>query len=165
MSANGYSLSQKSKFYHALDSYVFEYINQGGSKDNIKIEINYMLRCHVIDPLKKKVSLPWDDVTLDVLTVDGTEILAAKTVALLSRAAARDLYDMHNVAKNDLLSKLDPDLYRKCVVFYSAIGAEHPPKDFYYESFEHISQMQIKRIYIRFCGRVKNLIWTLQNQR
>ena len=44
MSANGYALSTKSKNYHALDSFVYEYINCGGVKDNIKIEINYMLR-------------------------------------------------------------------------------------------------------------------------
>jgi predicted nucleotidyltransferase component of viral defense system len=147
MTANGYALSAKSKFYHALYSYVYEYTNHGGSKDNIKIEINYMLRCHVIAPSRKEVHLPWDDSdsTFTVLTLDKTEILAAKTVALLSRAAARDLYDMHNVAKNDLFSQINTDLYRKCVVFYSAIGAEHPPRDFSFESFAHISQMQIKK--------------------
>ena len=48
MTANGYTLSPKSKNYHALDSYVYEYVNCGGVKDNIKIEINYMLRCHVL---------------------------------------------------------------------------------------------------------------------
>ena len=44
MSANGYELSGKSKQHHALDSFVFEYQNAGGMKDNIKIEINYMIR-------------------------------------------------------------------------------------------------------------------------
>ena len=48
MNANGYTLSPKSKNYHALDSFVYEYVNCGGVKDNIKIEINYMLRCHVL---------------------------------------------------------------------------------------------------------------------
>ena len=37
MTANGYTLSPKSKNYHALDSYVYEYVNCGGVKDNIKI--------------------------------------------------------------------------------------------------------------------------------
>ena len=48
MMANGYVLSAKSKNYHALDSFVYEYVNCGGVKDNLKIEINYMLRCHVL---------------------------------------------------------------------------------------------------------------------
>ena len=40
MAANGYSLSPKSKNYHALDSFVYDYVNAGGMKDNLKIEIN-----------------------------------------------------------------------------------------------------------------------------
>lgn len=31
MTANGYTLSLKSKTYHALDSFVYEYVNAGGS--------------------------------------------------------------------------------------------------------------------------------------
>ena len=48
MSANGYYLSPKSKFSHALDSFVFTYTNCGGVKDNIKVEINYSLRAHIL---------------------------------------------------------------------------------------------------------------------
>lgn len=36
MMANGYILSPKSKNYHALDSFVYEYLNAGGVKDNLK---------------------------------------------------------------------------------------------------------------------------------
>lgn len=32
-----------------LDSFVYEYVNCGGVKDNLKIEINYMLRCNVFE--------------------------------------------------------------------------------------------------------------------
>ena len=59
MTAAGYHLSQKSKTYHALDSFVYEYQNAGGMKDNLKIEINYMLRCHVLAPVRRTVNLPW----------------------------------------------------------------------------------------------------------
>ena len=37
-----YSLSPQSKRYFALDSAVFQYINNVGNRDNIKIEINYL---------------------------------------------------------------------------------------------------------------------------
>lgn len=40
MTANGYNLSQRSRSYHALDSFVYEYVNCGGVRDNLKIEIN-----------------------------------------------------------------------------------------------------------------------------
>ena len=54
MTANEYSLSLKSKLYHALDSFVYEYKNAGGMKDNIKIEINYMLRSHVLQIAQRR---------------------------------------------------------------------------------------------------------------
>lgn len=61
MTASGYVLSQKSKQYHALDSFVYEYVNAGGMKDNLKIEINYMLRCHVFPVSRRTVGLPWKE--------------------------------------------------------------------------------------------------------
>ena len=33
----GYSLSDASKSYFALESYVFQYLNNGGNRDNIKV--------------------------------------------------------------------------------------------------------------------------------
>ena len=44
MEAGGYRLSPKSKNHHALDSFVYEYQNAGGMKDNLKIEINYTIK-------------------------------------------------------------------------------------------------------------------------
>ena len=91
MAANGYVLSSKSKNYHALDSFVYEYTNSGGVKDNLKIEINYMLRCHILPVESRKAKLPWDEEGLSVFSLDPVEILASKTVALLTRTAPRDL--------------------------------------------------------------------------
>ena len=48
MTADGYSLNPHTKTPHSLDSFVFDYFNSAGVKDNIKIEINYSLRSHVL---------------------------------------------------------------------------------------------------------------------
>ena len=69
MAASGYTLSLKSKQYHALDSFVYEYVNAGGMKDNLKIEINYMLRAHVLPTTRRAVRLPWNNGELTVLSV------------------------------------------------------------------------------------------------
>ena len=53
MAMSGYELSPKSKSYHSLDSYVFSYVNTAGVKDNIKVEINYSLRSHIL-PLEQR---------------------------------------------------------------------------------------------------------------
>ena len=123
MKASGYALSSKSKFYHALDSYVFDYTNTGGVKDNIKVEINYMLRCHVLDLKQKGFTSNWEPDRVSVLSVDLIEIFASKIVALMNRTAVRDVYDVNNIVKSEYIKDFDRDLLRKLIVFYTAIGS------------------------------------------
>jgi len=47
MAAEGYERSDRSKTFHSLDSFFFVYVNSAGVRDNIKIELNYSLRCHM----------------------------------------------------------------------------------------------------------------------
>lgn len=145
MMANGYALSPKSKTYHALDSFVYEYVNSGGVRDNLKIEVNYMLRCHVLPVARREVKLPWGKEKLTVLSVAPLEIFASKTVALLTRTAPRDLYDIHNMVKYGLFDESEEEMLRKCAVFYSAIGAEQPPERFELNHIGRVSPQQIKR--------------------
>lgn len=145
MLANGYVLSPKSKNYHALDSFVYEYVNCGGVRDNLKIEINYMLRCHARPVARREVKLPWNEEILTVLSVAPLEIFASKTVALLTRTAPRDLYDMHNMVRYGLFDESEEEEFRKCAVFYSAIGAARPPEKFELDNIGKVSSQQIKR--------------------
>ncbi len=144
MSANGYVLSGKSKQHHALDSFAFEYQNAGGMKDNIKIEINYMIRCHILPVTRRKVNLPWLSDELSVLSVAPMEIFASKIVALLNRTAPRDLYDIHNLLELGLFDESEQDMLKKCVVFYSCIGSETVHKEFTFESIDKMPQNKIK---------------------
>lgn len=144
MTASGYSLSSKSKQYHALDSFVFEYVNAGGAKDNLKIEINYMLRCHVFPLSRRTVCLPWNGDRITVLSVDPIEIFAAKAVALMNRTAARDLYDMFNLQKFGLLDESLNTVFKKCIMFYSAIASENVPEHYDFSGIENLSAQKIK---------------------
>lgn len=144
MTASGYSLSPKSRQYHALDSFVFEYVNAGGMKDNLKIEINYMLRCHVFPVSRRAVGLPWNDDKITVLSVDPMEVFSAKAVALMNRSAARDLYDMFNLQKYGLFDESQEAVFRKCITFYSAIASENVPEHFDFSGIENISAQKIK---------------------
>lgn len=144
MAASGYQLNGKSKSYHALDSFVYEYRNAGGMTDNIKIEANYMLRCHVLAVKCRAIELPWLTQKMTVLSVDPIEIFASKIVALMNRAAPRDLYDLYNMLSFGLFDESEQELLRKCVVFYSAIGSEETPTSFSFDSIRAITQNQIK---------------------
>lgn len=139
MAASGYNLSPKSKQYHALDSFVYEYVNAGGMKDNLKIEINYMLRCHIFPVSRRAVGVPWDGKELTVLSVHPMEIFSAKAVALLNRSAARDLYDMFNLQRYGLFDESQEGMFKKCIIFYSAIASETVPEHFDFGGIGKIS--------------------------
>ncbi len=89
MAANGYILSTKTKNYHALDSFVYEYVNTGGVKDNIKIEINYMLRCHVL-PVARRFVLK--DEQLGVRDYLASILIPTKKEKMFWRAFAEGNY-------------------------------------------------------------------------
>lgn len=154
MRARGYTLSGRSKYHYALDSFVYEYQNAGGMRDNLKIEINYMLRCHILDLSRREVKLPWLSQELTVLCVDPIEIFASKIVALMNRAAPRDLYDFHNMIRFGLFDERELELLRKSVVYYSAIGSDEIPTSFSFDSIRAITQNRIKTASASFAGKV-----------
>ena len=151
MVANGYSLSLKTKTSHSLDSLVYDYQNAGGTKDNVKIEINYSLREHVL-PLKR-IRMRSDilEGDFEVLSVSPEEIYAAKTVALLSRAAPRDLYDMNYMIRFNLLNETQMEQYRKCVVFYLAVTSHIPPISIDLTMMNSISTHDIRTMLLPVC--------------
>lgn len=144
LKANDYNLSLKSKSYFALDSRVYEYKNAGNVKDNLKIEINYMLRTHALELQKRQINLQWLSDPINVLCVNPIEIFGTKIVALLTRAAARDLYDVYNMIQYRLFKGDDLKELEKCVAFYSAVGAEHAPTGFRLDNIDSITMQKIK---------------------
>jgi predicted nucleotidyltransferase component of viral defense system len=125
MKTHGYELNAGgTKTSHALNSYVFNYVNAGGNRDNIKVEINYSLRSHVLPTELRAVETLGVFKPMNVRCVAPIEIFAAKTVALLTRTAMRDLYDIGNLLKFGLFDESDYDTLRKCAVFYAAIAGD-----------------------------------------
>ena len=124
MEKEGYSLSQTSRFSHSLDAFHFNYINSGGNKDMIKIELNYLLRAHILEPTYRDILNDVFKSNIKIRTVAPLEIFSAKGNALISRAAARDLYDWGNLIEQNLFAD-EKDLFRKCFVFYTTITADN----------------------------------------
>lgn len=128
MYTQGYEQSPKSKSRHSLESYIFVYTNSAGMRDNIKVEINYSMRSHVLPLVHREIV---DNAILEkssVLAVAGIELFGSKIKALLDRAAARDLYDVSNMVKFGLFDSAEEDLLRKCALFYMAIGNDKVPE-------------------------------------
>ena len=144
MMSEGYSLLEDSRFMHSLDGFHFQYINAGGNRDAIKIEINYSLRSHVFEAVTVSVIPRVFNESMEIKTMNPMEIFAAKTNALLNRAAARDLYDFVNMIDAGLFEK-DKELFRKTIIFYASISAETINKDFNSSEIDRIDFGKIKR--------------------
>ena len=136
-------MSAKSKSRHSLDSFVYEYINSAGIKDNIKIEPNYSLRSHILPIETRSVKSEIFGNEYDVNMLSPIEIYATKTVALLTRGAARDLYDMNYMIKSGVIKEDDLELYRECVMFYFAISTDSPLMSYGTDEIENITNHTI----------------------
>lgn len=137
----GYSLSD-TREYFALTAFVFNYINSAGNRDNIKVEINYLDRCHIL-PLEIKKAHIKDVVgNLEILTLNTTELYATKINALLSRATPRDLYDVNAMLENKTIN--DYELLKKCLVFYSVIGGDYNIEKLDYKNIERLDYRKFK---------------------
>ena len=125
MFTQGYALSPNTKNPHSLDSWVFYFQNAGGNRDNIKIEINYSLRNHILPVIKKGVKADFLQVTEEWTTLSVLELFGGKIKALIERTAPRDLYDVHNMVIYNIIHHKEHDLLRKIIIFYLVIGAKN----------------------------------------
>ena len=120
LEAEGYRLIEKPRMHYALDSFMLNYSGTSGNRDNIKVEINYLNREHILPLEYRNIYARIVGEPLKVLTLNPIEVYASKTVALLSRAAPRDLYDVYKMIEKNVIT--DNELFRKCFVFYSICG-------------------------------------------
>jgi len=144
MAGEGYQLSEGSRFMHSLDAFYYQYINAGGNRDMIKIELNYSLRAHVLEPVYRRILPEAFDDGMMIRMVAPMEIFAAKGNALINRAAARDLYDWGNMMQEKLFEK-DRDMFRKCFAFYATISAETVNRNFDTSAIDSLNFDRIRR--------------------
>ena len=135
----GYSLAD-SRDHFALTSFLFNYINNAGNRDNIKVEINFLDRCHVLPLEKKKILTKGIVEDFEILTLNTIELYASKINALLSRATPRDLYDVNAMIENNVIT--DTKLLRKCLVFYNAIGGDY---DIQYLDYKNVERLDYRK--------------------
>lgn len=141
----GYHLSDSTRYSHSLDSMLFQYQNAGGNRDNIKIEINYSLRSHLFEPVERGILTDVFSDDVKIRTLQPIEIFAAKANALMSRAAARDLYDFNNMIYFGLFDESEYELFRKCIVFYATISAQEINKTFDTFAIDTLNFVKIRR--------------------
>lgn len=146
LKANNYIISEnKSKNVYALDSIVAEYQNIMGKKDIIKIEINYMIRVHILETKKIKINTDvFKNKNIEINCVHPIEIYAAKICALINRATARDLFDVYTLSKYDLFDQEEKELLRKCFWLEYIAICGYDLENMKIENIEKITKQDIK---------------------
>ena len=145
MMKSGYFLDPQSRYHHALDGFKFNYVNAAGGKDVIKIEINYMLRCHIYEPVTVRNEELGLIRSIEITTLHPYEIFGSKLVALMTRSTPRDLYDFYNLFAFNIFTDEELEQIRKCAIYYRAISNEDGNYDFDISNIKNISSREIKR--------------------
>ena len=145
MLTQNYVLSPQTKNPHSLDSWSFYFQNSVGNRDNIRIEINYSMRNHVLPTEKRNAKLEFLGVAFEVNTLSIPELFGSKINALIERTAPRDLYDVNNMILHSVIRSEARDLLRKIIVFYLALGAKKRITfPFHFEAIHNMKYNQIR---------------------
>lgn len=145
MEGQGYYLDMdKGKNPMSLDSWVFYYQNSVGNKDNIKIEINYSMRNHILPINKATVNVGFLESNIKVNALHPIELFGSKIKALIERTAPRDLYDIYNMLRFGIFDESEQELLKKCVIFYLAVGGSKAISTMI--SFEGIDNLSFSKI-------------------
>ncbi len=146
---NGYEIEKVQQY--ALLQYNLKYMNTAGNADRIKAEINFMERAPVFDIAERKISV--FGIRAKVRTYAIEELFATKLRALLTRAAARDLFDVYNLLKSGF--KFDERMLKKCFIFYFCLADDFRKLDA--EIIGGINPLEMKRFLLPLLEKGKKV--------
>ena len=145
---DGYTIDPKSRFTFTLDSYLLKYTNAAGSRDNIKIELNYSNRIQILEPVNYKLSSKIID-NESILALNKVELYGSKIAALIGRTTARDIFDVFQLINKQILLDSELDMLKKCSIFYLLMSNEFQPfgdlLNQFKKNMENLSYSAIKR--------------------
>jgi predicted nucleotidyltransferase component of viral defense system len=142
--ARGYQKNSRSRFSYGLDALIYQYTNEKGNKDYIKIEINYLHRVHVLSPIWEQI-IPnqlWPE--LKIKTLQPIELFATKIVALMNRLSARDFYDVYQILVKKSFSVEELSDLKSTVLFYISITSKNYERSLSPEAIHHLTYRQMK---------------------
>lgn len=141
----GYSLGKRESY--SLCSYELLYDTVTGSRDKIKLDINYLARCHVFAPTESTISHPFDPSrAITVFHLRDVEVFGSKMGAFFERTKPRDLYDLYSLSQSELMtSDEEKTILRKCAVFYSTIGNDSG-ENWLEKDVDNLTQMSFSKI-------------------
>jgi len=118
----GYEAVMKPSSY-IIDRFLLKYPTLKGTRDSIKVEINYLERASFVGNVKRDFKHFFTDIPkFKVNTYTVEEICAMKTKAMVERLYARDIFDMYNISKLELKK----EVAKKLMVLYMLMAKKRP---------------------------------------
>jgi len=99
---------------HAGGKWRISYKDLWGESKNLEYDINYLYRVPIGTPQKQLFKAFGDSKAFEIILVSKEELFAGKVAAALDRVAARDIYDLTNIA--NYKGDYDKVLFRKAVI-------------------------------------------------
>jgi predicted nucleotidyltransferase component of viral defense system len=104
---------------HAGGKWRLTFVNTAGSRDNLEIDLNFMLRVPLWPVTTKDSRAVGPAVARDISVVDAHELAAGKLAALCARNASRDLFDARELLRR---GDLDASKLRLGFVVYGGLN-------------------------------------------
>lgn len=134
----GYAVESRGTY--ALLQYILSYDNSAGNNDRVKVEINFFNRAPVFDPVEKTFInlLKFKEFNVPTLVIE--DLFGRKLRALMTRATARDLYNVYKLLDSNI--KVDKNTLRKCFIFYLCCHGD--PRNIQLDILNNITQLDVK---------------------
>ena len=104
---------------HAGGKWLLRFASSLGGDSSLELDINYLLRIPLWDPKAINSQVLGEHQAKGIAVLGKHELMAGKVVALLSRRAARDLFDSHGLLK---ALPLDADKLRLAFIVYGGMS-------------------------------------------
>jgi predicted nucleotidyltransferase component of viral defense system len=105
---------------YALSQFEFRYDTMSGSKDLIRLDINYLHRLPMMEFNEMEIEKFGSKIKFSQLGLE--ELIASKLIAFLSRYTPRDLFDLYQLALQN--SEIDKHRLSNLIIYYGIISRE-----------------------------------------
>jgi predicted nucleotidyltransferase component of viral defense system len=138
----GYQVQRGANDY-ALLGYYLGFTSHADRKDNLAVEINFLMRVCALPAAELDAARVADQIPCRFLVLAVEELMAGKLKAMIERGHPRDLYDLYRFQQAS--GKYDAELLRKLTVLFAST-LDRDLRDYRLERYSYIDQAEVERL-------------------
>jgi Nucleotidyl transferase AbiEii toxin, Type IV TA system len=139
---SGYRIQQSADAFAGRKIYL-DYRSASGPQDRIEVDLNFLFRTPIVPPVRRELWQPGELDRPSLSCVGDDELLAGKLLALLERCAARDAWDIANLALDLMVCLQQPAFRARFVAIAGTL--DHPLGTYGRERLEaQLTQQEVR---------------------